>query len=190
MCRIFQEECFCYINWPNFIVWLPLRLDILSHMCTGIVFLGCEIVNFENNLFFLIKLFFYMNKNSRQKSEYLENEESYLDAIKSIFHEQIENSASIKEIIKACGRVLQQNSIQPLIKRVIFSKVLHINRKIFRLNSNLTCRIHLLQVNISKAMQKIHDSITWTAFMFSQTFFRKSKIRWNCYIKNSNILLN
>ena len=69
-------------------------------MCTGIVvFLGCEVVNFENNLFFLIELFFYMNKNSRQKSEYLENEESYLDAIKSIFHEQRENSASFKKIL-------------------------------------------------------------------------------------------
>ena len=25
------------INWPNFIVWLPLLLEIMANMCTAIV---------------------------------------------------------------------------------------------------------------------------------------------------------
>ena len=35
-------------------------------------------MNSEINLIFLIKLFFYMTKKSRQKFEYLENEKSFL----------------------------------------------------------------------------------------------------------------
>ena len=48
---IFQEKCFsCYVlcNWPHFIVWLPLLLEILSNMCIAIVCLpGCDVINFE-----------------------------------------------------------------------------------------------------------------------------------------------
>ena len=35
---------------------------------------GCDVINFEINLIFLIKSFSYMTKKSRQKREYLENE--------------------------------------------------------------------------------------------------------------------
>ena len=39
------------INWPNFIVSLPLLLEILSNICTAIVcFLGCAAMKFEINL--------------------------------------------------------------------------------------------------------------------------------------------
>ena len=56
------------INWPNFIVWLPLLLEILGNMCIAIVYFpGCDDINFEINLIFLIKLFFSMTKKSRQK---------------------------------------------------------------------------------------------------------------------------
>ena len=46
---------------------------------------GCNVINFEINLIFLIKLFFYMNKKSRQKRKYLENEKSFYDEIKAFF---------------------------------------------------------------------------------------------------------
>ena len=37
-------------------------------MCVAIVhFLICDVINFEINLFFQIKSFFYMTKKSRQK---------------------------------------------------------------------------------------------------------------------------
>ena len=37
------------INWPNFIVWLSLILEILGNMCIVIVcFPGFEVTNFEN----------------------------------------------------------------------------------------------------------------------------------------------
>ena len=65
------------INWPNFIVWLLLLLEILGNMCIGIVcFPGCNVMKFETKLIFLIKPFFYMNKKSALKFNYLENEKS------------------------------------------------------------------------------------------------------------------
>ena len=42
-------------------------------MCITIVSLpGCDVINFEINLIFLIKPFFYMAKKSRQNLKYLE----------------------------------------------------------------------------------------------------------------------
>ena len=37
----------------------------------------CDVINFEINLLFLIKLFFNMTKNSWQKFKYIENEKSF-----------------------------------------------------------------------------------------------------------------
>ena len=52
------------MNWPNRIVWLLLLRDILGNMCFAIVcFLGCDVINFEINLIFLIKPSLYMTKN-------------------------------------------------------------------------------------------------------------------------------
>ena len=66
------------INWPNFIVWLPLLLEIFGNMCIAIVSSPvCVFINFEINLIFLIKAFFYMTKKSRQKLKYLGNEISF-----------------------------------------------------------------------------------------------------------------
>ena len=63
------------VNWPNSIVWLPLLLEITGNMCTALVcFLGCDVINFEINLIFPTKPFFYMNKKLRPKFKYLENE--------------------------------------------------------------------------------------------------------------------
>ena len=46
------------INCPNFIVCLPLLLDILDNMCITIVCQpGCGVIKFEINLIFLIKPF-------------------------------------------------------------------------------------------------------------------------------------
>ena len=42
-----------------------------------VCFLGCEVINFEINVIFLIKPFFYIPKKSRQKTKYLENEKSF-----------------------------------------------------------------------------------------------------------------
>ena len=70
LCIIFKEKIFLYysINWPNFVVWFPLLLEILVNMCITIVcFPGCDVINFEINLIFLIRSFFCMTKNSRQK---------------------------------------------------------------------------------------------------------------------------
>ena len=56
------------INWPSFIVWLPLLLEIFGNMCIAIVcWPDCDVINFKTNLTFLIKPFLYMTKNARQK---------------------------------------------------------------------------------------------------------------------------
>ena len=52
------------INWSNFIVWLPLLLEILSNVCVAIVcFPGCRVINLKINLIFLINLFFWCPDN-------------------------------------------------------------------------------------------------------------------------------
>ena len=67
-----------YIICPNFIVWLPLLLEILGNVCIAIVCQpGCNVINFEIDLIFLIEPFFYMTEKSRQKFKYLENKESF-----------------------------------------------------------------------------------------------------------------
>ena len=47
------------INWPYFIVWLPLLCEILDNMPIAIVCKpGCDVMNFEVDLIFLVKPFF------------------------------------------------------------------------------------------------------------------------------------
>ena len=56
------------INWLNFIVRLFLLLETRGNVCIAVVYFpSCNVINFEINLIFLIKPFFYMTKNSRQK---------------------------------------------------------------------------------------------------------------------------
>ena len=46
-------------SWSNFIIWLPLLREILDKICIASVCKpGCDIISFEINLIFLIKLFF------------------------------------------------------------------------------------------------------------------------------------
>ena len=67
------------INWPNFIVWLLLLLEILGNLfITNVCYPGCEVKNFEINLIFLIKLLFCLTKKSREKVKYFEKEKSFL----------------------------------------------------------------------------------------------------------------
>ena len=43
------------MNWTNFIAWLLLLLEILGNICISIVcYSGCDVLDFEINLIFLI----------------------------------------------------------------------------------------------------------------------------------------
>ena len=54
----------CSTNWPNFIVLMSLLCEILGNMFIGIVCKpGCDAMNFEDNLTFVIKLFFLHDQN-------------------------------------------------------------------------------------------------------------------------------
>ena len=66
LCTIFQIFfMLSSINWPKFLDWLPIPI---------VCFPDFDVINFEINLIFLTKPFFYMTKMSRQKFKYLENE--------------------------------------------------------------------------------------------------------------------
>ena len=65
------------INRPDFIVWLSLLLEILGNMCFAILCQpGCDVMDFEINLIFLIEPFF-LHDQKDQKLKYLENEKSF-----------------------------------------------------------------------------------------------------------------
>ena len=69
---IFQQKCnSCYLNWPNFIVWLPLL--ILWHWAIYVLQLFVNQAVTSIISIFLIKPFLYMTKKSRHKLKYLEN---------------------------------------------------------------------------------------------------------------------
>ena len=56
------------INWPNSIVWLPLLREILGNMCIAVVsYPGCDVIYFEINFTFVIKLFFLQDQKGKTK---------------------------------------------------------------------------------------------------------------------------
>ena len=62
----------CSINWPNFILWLPLIREILNNKCAvNLCWPDCDVINFQIDLIFLSKLFStcrkMQDKNSEQK---------------------------------------------------------------------------------------------------------------------------
>ena len=51
------------ISWPNFNAWLSLLLEILGNMYISIVcYSGCDVMDFEINLIFLIEPFFLQDQ--------------------------------------------------------------------------------------------------------------------------------
>ena len=77
---IFQEKKLLILGsiiWPNLIAWLPFLLEILGNICIAIICCpACSVINFVINHSRLIKPFSYIIKNSGQKCNYFQNEES------------------------------------------------------------------------------------------------------------------
>ena len=66
------------INWPNFIAWLPLLLEILGNMyITTVCYPGCNVIKFEINLIFLINPFWYMTKYEDKNLNILRTERAF-----------------------------------------------------------------------------------------------------------------
>ena len=60
---IVQEKILLYsVWWPDFVIWLPLLLEILDSMCIEIICFPIYIIHFEINLSFLANPFPYMTK--------------------------------------------------------------------------------------------------------------------------------
>ena len=98
---IFSCALYCKLNWVS-VLWQQFNLALNVNLTieipwigagSGLLFLvlgklklfhfivcfpGCDVINFEINLIFLIKPFFYMTKKSRQKFKYFENGKSFL----------------------------------------------------------------------------------------------------------------
>ena len=74
------------INWPNFIVWVPLFLEISSNICIVIVsFPVFDVTNFEIYLKFLIKVFSYVIKKSEEKLKYPKIDRSLFQSFRRFF---------------------------------------------------------------------------------------------------------
>ena len=57
------------INLTNFIVWLPVLLEILGNMCIANVYYpGCDVMDFKINLIFLIEPFFLHDQKVMTKT--------------------------------------------------------------------------------------------------------------------------
>ena len=57
------------INWPSFIVWLSLLREILGNLSISIVcWPGCDVMNFEINLVYIIKPFFLHSQKVMTKT--------------------------------------------------------------------------------------------------------------------------
>ena len=86
---IFKEKYFsCYILLTDRTVLLSDCLYFLIYcpiVYCNCFFPCCKVINFEINLIFLIKSFYYTNKKLTQKFKYLQNENNFLGEIKSIF---------------------------------------------------------------------------------------------------------
>ena len=68
-----------FIDWPNFIAWLPLHVDILGNICIVTIFyLFCDVITFKINLSFFIKLF-----STKPKSQAKNIREIYQEKEKS-----------------------------------------------------------------------------------------------------------
>ena len=85
-CVWFFKENVSYIIWRNSIAGLPLVLEILANISvTNVCFPGCDVINFEINLTFLIKPFLYTTKKSGQKFKYFDNEKDFKVKQKAFF---------------------------------------------------------------------------------------------------------
>ena len=89
-CNCFWRKIFIllyFINWPNFIIWLPLLYEYWA-ICLSQLLFNQVVTSWilKLTLSFLWSRFSYITKKSWQKLKYLENEKSFWDGIKSIFH--------------------------------------------------------------------------------------------------------
>ena len=66
------------ISLSDCLHWLlDYSWDIGQYLHCNCLFPGCDVINFEIDLIFLIKPFIYMTKMTRKKFKYVENEKSF-----------------------------------------------------------------------------------------------------------------
>ena len=75
----FLEKGLVIVSPQHFVYDFTRKIFVVlnSINCAIVCKKGCDIINFEINLVFLIKPFFYITKKSRQKFKYVENERAF-----------------------------------------------------------------------------------------------------------------
>ena len=83
------------INWSNFVAWLSLLSEILGNMRIVIAcYTGCDGINFENNLIFLIKPFFLYSQKVKLKTSWEQKELLTWNKVFLVFFKEL----SLKQI--------------------------------------------------------------------------------------------
>ena len=89
------------INRLNFIVWLSLLLHILGDVCITVVcYPGCNVIKFDINLIFLIKLFCYITKSQDKNLNILRTKRAF-DVKQKAFFIIFKGLSSAKNCIRA-----------------------------------------------------------------------------------------
>ena len=75
----FLEKGLVIVSPQHFVYDFTRKIFVVlnSINCAIVCKKGCDIINFEINLVFLIKPFFYITKKSRKKFKYVENERAF-----------------------------------------------------------------------------------------------------------------
>ena len=67
-----------YVNSPNFIDRLLLLFEISANMFLEITYFpACDATNFESNIGFFVKEFYYMTEKSGKKFKYFKNTKNF-----------------------------------------------------------------------------------------------------------------
>ena len=70
---IYVHMLYVYYNYMCICNYMCVEICVFNMCVTIVCKQDCDIINFEINLIFLVKSFFYMTTKSRQKPKYLEN---------------------------------------------------------------------------------------------------------------------
>ena len=85
------------INWSNFVVWLSILCKVLGNICIAIACKpGCDVMNFEVNLIFLIKQFFLHDQKVVTKTKISWERKELLRWNKKHFSSILKDIQSIK----------------------------------------------------------------------------------------------
>ena len=114
-----------YINWPNFVARLPLLCVIFDNMCIAVVCKpGCEVMNFEVKLIFLIKPYFLYDQKVVTKVSISWERKGLLRWNKKHFSSLL-NDFQLRKQHKVLWKVRVWISVHILLNNLVSSSLQH-----------------------------------------------------------------